>query len=551
MQRFPANTGSIPTATVNGYKVAPFKDPKSDYYGGFANTTNKYPVTQTLILDGQKQTFKWPSSEHAYHAQKLIHLKNKYQWDSQAQQTLTNTLRKLERTKAQPGDEFLPRNDWDPLIQQLISNHRPKFGNNKQKFDSLCDANYHPKAPQNGLIPNTNEPYTSEFMRTVLRLKLDQHPNLKNLAMQMAREGIIPIEYSRHDSNWASGKDGSGSNRLGILLLEEGNRLLIQNGETPALLNPKAAYQQMQRLNQSALGHDSLIQGAQKLFHTSSYGSNYYQVPQQPNSSYAAINSTIPAQQPTKPNIDLVVYPSKKYSYTVVKRATNSKLELHIYPKGSGREPTAMYQDNSGRWRKCTNMNRANVQRLMRDYDLWLQQPQQTLPSSLPARPPHQSQVQGLQRSGYSTNYSHNPPSTNSRYNPYPHFTAQTTAPQTRAFNPSQTALFLLQTASLDGAKAINSAVIGPDRNVPSKWVLKLYFTSAQEAQKFAKGAETLTTNNPRVPLNGNEVVIGQNRCKDLCKKLYIDINYLHQHLPKEQTPSSTYHHSKRFGGPA
>ena len=73
-----ASSQSLPSVLVNGQQVAVFKDPSSKPYGGFANTTKagEYPVEQEINVAGESLSFKWPSSEHAYHAQKLLYLKS-------------------------------------------------------------------------------------------------------------------------------------------------------------------------------------------------------------------------------------------------------------------------------------------------------------------------------------------------------------------------------------------------------------------------------------------------------------------------------------------
>ena len=157
---------------------------------------------------------------------------------------LTATLRQIEKTKAGKGQEFLPRDDFDPIINSMIStNPSLDFGKDKNGFDALCNFNNY-----------------DQYMRDVIRLKIKQNPSLQETAKQLARDGIIPIEYSRHDKTWASGKDGDGQNKLGIMILEEGNRLLELAGEKPKISNPKQAYDNMKKTGggTAALTHDAL-----------------------------------------------------------------------------------------------------------------------------------------------------------------------------------------------------------------------------------------------------------------------------------------------------
>ena len=111
------------------------------------------------------------------------------------------------------------------------------------------------------------EPYTLKFMHDVVKLKLEQHPELKQLAMDCARDGILPIEVSQFDDNWASGKEGKGANMLGIAILELGNEYLRnEEPQTPIIIsNPKAYYQQLQRQASTQLRHDSLVTYTQNM----------------------------------------------------------------------------------------------------------------------------------------------------------------------------------------------------------------------------------------------------------------------------------------------
>ena len=60
-------------------KVAPFKSPHSKPYGPFSNNTEAwdYPIKQNIMIHKEALNFDWPSAEHAFHAQKIIHLKKK------------------------------------------------------------------------------------------------------------------------------------------------------------------------------------------------------------------------------------------------------------------------------------------------------------------------------------------------------------------------------------------------------------------------------------------------------------------------------------------
>ncbi|MBL7480449.1 hypothetical protein [Legionella bononiensis] len=247
----------LPHLLINNQKIAIFKH--FDYfYGSLINTTplGTFRVPQTVQIHNEVLIFNWNSSEQAYHAQKILHLKNKLSASDPRQNLLTNALWSIHNFSGKTS--FLP-DDYKNIVDELTQNYPTYFGPNKKEFDRLCDANFHVlHNPAGGSNPVTKEPYTLEFMRTVIRLKLDANPNLKQMAMQLAVEGVLPIEVSRHDYNWASGPDGSGLNMLGILILEEGNRLLAEIGYLPTIADPRLAYSALQKSHRHQLTHDVL-----------------------------------------------------------------------------------------------------------------------------------------------------------------------------------------------------------------------------------------------------------------------------------------------------
>ncbi|CZG41081.1 TPA: hypothetical protein NI842_001205 [Legionella pneumophila] len=264
------NGKPLPYQKIGNQKVASFKDPNKPPYGPFANTTNagEFPLKQTVLIHGIEYSFIWPSSEHAFHAQKLIHLMNKLGINDPNQGDILNTLRKIEKTQDQAGQQFDPRKNWDPIARELATNMGITGSDIsiKAQFDALCDSDYHSKGGKGkGIDPATGEPYTRGFMATVLRLKCDQNPELKELAMRCASEGILPIEASQAgktgDVNWASGIDGSGRNMLGIEILKLGNQYLMEagRGNEIKIADPDKTYEDLQRSHQKDLGHDAII----------------------------------------------------------------------------------------------------------------------------------------------------------------------------------------------------------------------------------------------------------------------------------------------------
>lgn len=243
----------MPHVSLGKFKIAPFKDPALQPYGAFANTTpsGAYPIKQTVMLDGKPREFVWPSSEHAYHAQKILHLKNTLGDKHPAQKTLTLMLNEIEKTYAGTGKEYRPREDYAPLVNKYLNQLKADGLNltDKNSFDALCEADFHATLNKNGKKKGI------DFMRTVISLKLQQHSELRKIAMQCAREGVLPVEISNKDVNWATGPNGEGLNMLGIIILEEGNKLLRQNGETPRIPNPAQAFQELQRDHSASLAH--------------------------------------------------------------------------------------------------------------------------------------------------------------------------------------------------------------------------------------------------------------------------------------------------------
>jgi len=56
------------------------------------------------------------------------------------------------------------------------------------------------------------------IMRELLRAKFTQHLDLRSLLLSSGQETIV--EHTANDDYWGDGGDGSGRNRLGILLME-------------------------------------------------------------------------------------------------------------------------------------------------------------------------------------------------------------------------------------------------------------------------------------------------------------------------------------------
>lgn len=350
-------------AVVGGVKIAGIKQSHDPNYGGLPNTNSGYPIRQTITVNGQPQTFKWDSAERAFHAQKLIHLLGKR---LHMHAEILAGLRTLEKYPKKNGREFLPRDDWDPFVNRFIREHGSNFGKDKAAFDTLCDANYHPKAPRNGLKPN-GEPYTNDFMREIIKLKVAQHPKLANLLKVMAREGIFPVEYSNYDMNWASGPNGDGQNRLGILLLEEGNQLLHAEGGRPAIPDPASYYaKELRGKHPQSLTHNALdqcVRSPKDSVETSSTAARRGYAIGRVAASSASSTGALSVYQPTG---------QRRSNLTIIKDNAEPWLELHMNNRTGSM--SAIYQNKgSTKWNTAKDLSRPNVQRLLGRYQQQLE----------------------------------------------------------------------------------------------------------------------------------------------------------------------------------
>ena len=62
-----------------------------------------------------------------------------------------------------------------------------------------------------------------DVVRTAVRAKFTQHPDLKSLLL--ATEDAQIVEHTKNDGYWGDAGDGSGKNRLGKILMEIRNEL--------------------------------------------------------------------------------------------------------------------------------------------------------------------------------------------------------------------------------------------------------------------------------------------------------------------------------------
>ena len=77
------------------------------------------------------------------------------------------------------------------------------------------------------------EAVKDEVMRTALRAKFTQHPDLRDQLLATGDADLI--EHTENDSYWGDGGDGSGKNMLGRLLMEVRDELRqgVEHGAAP------------------------------------------------------------------------------------------------------------------------------------------------------------------------------------------------------------------------------------------------------------------------------------------------------------------------------
>ncbi|MEM9947496.1 MAG: NADAR family protein [Cyanobacteria bacterium P01_D01_bin.36] len=128
-----------------------------DEYGEFSNFS-PHPIE----IDGKT----WPTSEHYFQAQKFVGTKHEEEI----------RLAKSPMTAAKMGrDRTKPlRADWETVKDNI--------------------------------------------MTEALKAKFTQHPTLKNLLLN-TKDAYI-VEHTKNDSYWGDGGNGSGQNKLGILLMQ-------------------------------------------------------------------------------------------------------------------------------------------------------------------------------------------------------------------------------------------------------------------------------------------------------------------------------------------
>ena len=94
----------------------------------------------------------------------------------------------------------------------------PKIQEKIRQIASPMDAALEGRNRQNPLRPDWEE-VKDKVMLQALRMKFSQNPEIgKEL---LATGDAILIEHTRIDDYWADGGDGSGKNKLGLLLMPQ------------------------------------------------------------------------------------------------------------------------------------------------------------------------------------------------------------------------------------------------------------------------------------------------------------------------------------------
>ena len=102
----------------------------------------------------------------------------------------------------------------------------PQIQEKIRQIASPMDAALEGRNRQNPLRPDWEE-VKDEVMLQALRMKFSQNPEIaKGL---VATGDAILIEHTRNDDYWADGGDGSGKNKLGLLLMQVREELKNSN----------------------------------------------------------------------------------------------------------------------------------------------------------------------------------------------------------------------------------------------------------------------------------------------------------------------------------
>ena len=146
----------------------------------------------------------WKSSEHLYQAQKFSHNQDLYQ---------------LLRNTDTCGKLYC-------LANCKKSQYSSKWLVNKSIYGSLTVNDAIDKIKTNNIVIRTDwDRVKCDIMRYVVYLKFSTNEGLKRLLLSTENRRII--ENSPRDSFWGIGKNGDGTNMLGLILMETREKIRI------------------------------------------------------------------------------------------------------------------------------------------------------------------------------------------------------------------------------------------------------------------------------------------------------------------------------------
>jgi N-glycosidase YbiA len=122
--------------------------------------------------------------------------------------------------------------------------------------------------PEN-IIRSDWEVIKEQVMYNALRCKFLQHPKL--LKELLLTEGYLIIEHTENDNYWGDGGDGTGKNRLGILLMNVRSEIRKYVDDVSMILPPWIAFPTIDQFDmfwRMGFGEDYFMQWVQYLLST-------------------------------------------------------------------------------------------------------------------------------------------------------------------------------------------------------------------------------------------------------------------------------------------
>lgn len=132
-----------------------------------------------------------------------------------------------------------------------------------QSFESPMKAATEGRNRKNVLVENW-ELIKETVMYDALKCKFVQHPKL--MQELVLTKGCMLVEHTTNDNYWGDGGDGTGQNRLGVLLMRLRDELFNEIEEVFVVLPPWIAFPAMDQYDlfwRMGLGEEYLTQWAQ------------------------------------------------------------------------------------------------------------------------------------------------------------------------------------------------------------------------------------------------------------------------------------------------